>query len=374
MSKQRRWRWVKRLVGLVLILGTAGFGGWYYLQEADNGAPEYQTVTVSRGPLIQVVTANGQLNPVVKVQVGSQISGTIDKLFADFNSKVKEGQVIAQIDAATYDAAVQNAEANLTKAEAALELAEVNFTRAKSLRAGNLIPQSDFDKARADVHEATALAKINQANLGKARVDLARCPIRSPLDGIVIMRSVDVGQTVAASLNAPTLFLIANDLSKMQIEAKVAEGDIGVVDLGQEVDFTVDAFPNQIFHGRIMQIRNSPSVDQNVVSYDTIIEVNNPKLKLKPGMTANVSIIVARREDALKIPNAALRFRPPPAVAKKSASLFAAADSSGKSKKKSGASGHKKEKDKQKAERSVYVLSSEATDTNAAPQLQPRTV
>ncbi|HMC28512.1 MAG TPA: efflux RND transporter periplasmic adaptor subunit, partial [Verrucomicrobiae bacterium] len=335
MSKQRRWRWLKRLVGLVLILGTAGFGGWYYLQQGDNGPPEYQTVTVSRGPLAQVVTANGQLNPVVKVQVGSQISGTIDKLFADFNSKVKEGQVIAQIDAATYDAAVQNAEADLAKAQSALELAEVNFTRAKSLRAENLIPQSDFDKARADVHEAAALAKISQANLAKAKVDLARCTIRSPIDGIVIMRSVDVGQTVAASLNAPTLFVIANDLSKMQIEAKVAEGDIGVVDLGQEVDFTVDAFPSQIFHGRIMQIRNSPSVDQNVVSYDTIIEVNNPKLKLKPGMTANVSIIVARREEALKIPNAALRFRPPATTPKKSAGLFAAADSSGKSKKKS---------------------------------------
>ena len=138
MSKQRRWRWLKRLVGLVLILGTAGFGGWYYLQQGDNGPPEYQTVTVSRGPLAQVVTANGQLNPVVKVQVGSQISGTIDKLFADFNSKVKEGQVIAQIDAATYDAAVQNAEADLAKAQSALELAEVNFARAKSLRAENL--------------------------------------------------------------------------------------------------------------------------------------------------------------------------------------------------------------------------------------------
>src|SRR5256714_8996234 len=165
MPKQRRSRWVKRLVGLVLIIGTAGFGGWYYLQQGDNGPAEYQTVTASRGSLAQVVTANGQLNPVIKVQVGSQISGTIDKLFADFNSKVKEGQVIAQIDAATYQAALENADANLVNAQAALELAEVNFARAKSLRAENLIPQSDYDKARADMHQAAALAKSNQANL-----------------------------------------------------------------------------------------------------------------------------------------------------------------------------------------------------------------
>src|SRR5438477_9517050 len=163
MSKQRRWRWLKRLVGLVLILGTAGFGGWYYLQQGDNGPPEYQTVAVSRGPLAQLVTANGQLNPVIKVQVGSQISGTIDKLFADFNSKVKEGEVIAQIDAATYQAALENAEADLARAQAALELAEVNHSRAKSLRAENLIPSSDYDKARADMHEAAALTKNSQA-------------------------------------------------------------------------------------------------------------------------------------------------------------------------------------------------------------------
>lgn len=362
---------MKTLLVLVVVAATVGFSGWYYLGQLEGAAPEYETAAVSRGTLTQAVTASGQLNPVIKVQVGSQISGNIEKLFADFNSLVKEGQVIAQLDAATYQAAVQNAEANLTNAQAALELAQLTFERAKSLREGNFIPQSEYDKARADLHQAAAQAKIMEANLLKARVDLARCTIRSPIDGIVIMRSVDVGQTVAASLNAPVLFIIANDLSKMQIEAKVAEGDIGIIDVGQTVDFTVDAFQNQVFHGKVTQVRNSPTVEQNVVTYDTIIEVENQKHKLKPGMTANVSIIVARRDGALKIPAAALRFRPPAAV-KRSAGFFLASDSSAKDKKKSSSSGRKR--DKQKSERSVYVLGDDGTSTNGPPRLQPKAV
>ncbi len=298
-----------RVLALSALVLALGGGAWYWMAR-DGAAPEYQTALVSRGALIQVVTATGQINPVVNVQVGSQISGMIQKLFADFNSRVKAGQVIAQIDPATYRAALQQAEGELANAHAALELARVKAARATELRAKDLIPQADDDQARADLHQAEATVAIREAAVQKARVDVERCTIAAPIDGVVISRNVDVGQTVAASLSAPTLFVIANDLAKMQIDANVAEADVGGIAIGQDVDFTVDAFPTQTFHGKVAQVRNAPITVQNVVTYDTIIEVANPELKLKPGMTANVSIIVARREGALIIPNAALRFRP----------------------------------------------------------------
>jgi HlyD family secretion protein len=260
--------------------------------------------------LTQVVTATGQLNPVISVQVGSQISGIIQKLFADFNSPVKAGQVIAQLDSSTYVATLHQAQGELANARAGLELARVKVTRASELRAKDLIPQAEHDQAQADLHQAEAAVMIREAAVRKATVDVERCTIAAPIDGVVISRSVDVGQTVAASLSAPTLFVIANDLTKMQINANVAEADIGGVEVGQDVNFTVDAFPSQRFHGRVVQVRNSPVTVQNVVTYDTIIEVANPELKLKPGMTANVSIVVAGRENVLTVPNAALRFRP----------------------------------------------------------------
>jgi HlyD family secretion protein len=278
---------------------------------ARNGnAPEYQTAVASRGDLTQVVTATGQLNPVVSVQVGSQVSGIIQQLFADFNSRVKRGQVIAQLDPSTYHANLRQAEGDLASARAALELARVKASRAAELRAKDLIPDADDDQAQADLHQAEAAVAIKEASVEKVRVDIERCTIVAPIDGVVISRSVDVGQTVAASLSAPTLFVIANDLSKMQINAAVSEADIGGVEVDQDVNFTVDAFPSRKFHGRVMQVRNAPVTVQNVVTYDTIIEVDNADLKLKPGMTANVSIVVARRVDALTVPNAALRFRP----------------------------------------------------------------
>src|SRR5439155_17299392 len=238
-------------------------------------------------------TATGQLNPVTNVQVGCQISGTIQKLFVDFNSPVTQGQVVAQIDAATYQANLLQAEGDLANAKAALELAQINAGRSKDLFTNKLIPQSDYDQTIANLHQAEATVKIKEAAVQKAKVDLERCTIYSPVDGIVISRSVDVGQTVAASLSAPTLFVIANDLTKMQIDANVAEADIGGVEEGQDVDFTVDAFPNRTFHGKVTQVRNAPITVQNVVTYDTVIGVSNADLKLRPGMTANVSIIVA---------------------------------------------------------------------------------
>jgi HlyD family secretion protein len=279
-----------------------------------NGESEYQTTAVTRGAITQAVTATGTLNPVVNVQVGSQISGNIEKLLVDFNSPVKAGQVVAEIDPAVFQAAVMQAQGDLDNAKAALELAQVTQKRMQELVAKQNSSQSELDQANATLHQAESNIKIKEGALQKAKVDLDHCTITSPIDGIVISRSVDVGQTVAASLSAPVIFTIANDLSKMQIDAAVAEADIGTVDVGQKVDFTVDAFPRRTFHGDVVQVRNAPTTVQNVVTYDTVIGVNNADLKLKPGMTANVSIIGAQRDNVLKISNAALRFRPPNAT------------------------------------------------------------
>ena len=342
-----RWIWL-----LAVVAGGLGLG--WYLNQPKAGTPDYETVLVSRGDLAQVVTASGQLNPVIKVEVGSQISGIIEKLFVDFNSPVKEGQLIARLDPSTYEANLIQAQGNLANVKAALELAQLSADRAKALQADKLSAKADYERAMADLHQAEAAVKISEGALKKAQVDLARCTIYAPVDGIVISRNVNVGQTVAASLSAPTLFLIANDLAKMQIETDVAEADIGQVAAGQDVEFTVDAFPGQPFQGKVTQVRNAPKTEVGVVTYVAIIDVNNPELKLKPGMTANVSITVARRDNALRIPSAALRFRPPKtSEVKKSEPPAALAEAKGE--KKSGGSARKKDKDKRKSERTVYV-------------------
>src|SRR2546430_2215142 len=262
----------------------------------QSGVSRYLTATVTRGPITQAVTATGTLNPVVNVQVGSQVSGNIAKLFADFNSEVKAGQTVAQIDPMLFQAAVTQAEGDLASAQAALELAKVNATRTEQLFKQKISSQQDLDQAMANLHQAEANVKIKQGALDKAKADLEHCTITSPIDGIVISRNVDVGQTVAASLQAPIIFQIANDLTKMQIDSNVAEADVGVLEVGQNVDFTVDAFPMRTFHGKVVQVRNAPITVQNVVTYDTVIGVSNPDLKLKPGMTANVSIVVRSEE------------------------------------------------------------------------------
>lgn len=308
MPTPKTFRWFKWLF-ILLVIGGAAYGYWRF-RGKKNTAPEYQTMKVARGDIIQAVTATGQLNPVLNVQVGSQISGIIQKLHADFNSIVTNGQLIAELDPATYKANVSSADAELANARASLELAQANARRAEELSRNKLISQSEYDQSVATLHQAEAQVKIRSAALERAMVDLGRCTIFSPVDGIVISRNVDVGQTVAASMSAPVLFQIANDLTKMQIDANVAEADVGGVEVGQEVDFTVDAYPYRTFRGKVVQVRNSPITVQNVVSYDTVIEVNNADLKLKPGMTANVSIIIARKENVVKIPNAALRFKP----------------------------------------------------------------
>jgi HlyD family secretion protein len=298
--------------GIAVLLLLLGAGAYFGTSKYRGGSPvTYTKMEVTRGDITQIVTATGTLNPVVNVQVGSQISGNIQKLFVDFNSPVKAGQVVAQIDPATFQATVLQAEGELASAKAGLELAELNAKRTEELRARNAAPQATLDQAVASLHQAQAALKVREGSLARAKVDLNRCTIVSPIDGIVISRSVDVGQTVAASLQAPVIFTIANDLAKMQIDSNVAEADVGVVELGQSVEFTVDAFPTRVFHGKVVQVRNAPITVQNVVSYDTVISVSNDDLKLKPGMTANASIIVASRKDVLKLPGAALRFRMP---------------------------------------------------------------
>jgi HlyD family secretion protein len=294
---------------LVLLL-AAGGGGWWYYKNKQPSTPEFTTAKLTRGEVIQAVTATGTLNPVLNVQVGSQVSGIIQQLFADFNSVVKSNQIIAQLDPATYRANLASAESELASAKASLLLAQVNARRAVELFAAGLISQAEHDQTIATLSQAEAQVQIRTASVDRVRVDLGRCTIYAPVDGTVISRNVDVGQTVAASMSAPVLFQIASDLTKMQINASVAEADVGTVAEGQEVEFTVDAFPERTFGGKVIQVRNAPLTVQNVVTYDTIIEVNNADLKLKPGMTANVSIIVQRRENVLRLPNGALRFRP----------------------------------------------------------------
>jgi len=332
---------------LVIIIGLIVFA-FVLRQCRQSGAANYQTATVTHGPLTQAVTATGTLNPVVNVQVGSQVSGNIAKLFADFNSQVKAGDVVAQIDPALFQATVTQTEGDLASAQAALELAKLNATRTQQLFTQKNSSQQDLDQAMANLHQAEANVKIKQGALDKAKADLDHCTITSPIDGVVISRSVDVGQTVAASLQAPIIFMIANDLTKMQIDSNVAEADVGVVTIDQNVDFTVDAFPTHTFRGKVTQVRNAPITVQNVVTYDTVIGVSNPDLKLKPGMTANVSILIAHRDNVLQIKNAALRYRPADATPIEARSTSASAPSGARS---SGG------RERRSGERTVYVLS-----------------
>ena len=296
----------------MLLLTAAGAGVWYWNKNKTESKPiEYRTGKVLRGDIIQTVTANGQITPVITVQVGCQVSGNIVKLYADFNSKVTNGQLIAELDPATYESRLIQAEGELANAKAQMTLARANARRAQELSKNSLISQADLEQVQAELEQREAAVKMREANLKSAQVDLERTKIYSPIDGMVISRNVDVGQTVQASFSAPTLFNIANDLTKMEIGAMVSEADIGNVEEGQEASFTVEAFPNRTFQGKVAQVRNQPTTNQNVVNYATIIEVRNADMKLKPGMTANVTITTERKDDVLKVPNSALRFRPP---------------------------------------------------------------
>ena len=308
MAEAKRGGWIIWVVILVILGGAAG--GYLYTRRSHVETPDFQTVVADRGDVIQVVTAAGALNPVKDVQVGCQVSGQISKMYVDFNSQVTKGQLIAEIDPSTYVSAQMQAAADLDNAKANLELEEVEAKRASNLFTNQLISGSDYDTAVANLHEAQATVQIKQATLATAQANLNYCKILSPVDGVVISRAVDVGQTVASSFSTPTLFQIANDLTKMQIDTSISEADIGNIVEGQRVEFTVDAYPYRTFQGVVSQVRNAPFTNNNVVTYDTVISVTNADYKLKPGMTATVSIIIAQRNNTLRLPNSALRFHP----------------------------------------------------------------
>ena len=373
---KRRVVWI----ALVLLAAAGLTGGYLYSQSVGRG-PAYRTAALARGPITATVSATGTLNAVITVQVGSQVSGQIKELHADFNSQVKRDQVIARIDPDTFEAkvnqgkakveaaraavlnqqaAVERARADLDNARAGLAAARANTAKAqvalldarrdlgrkRELKEKGLIAQAEEDAAQAASDSAEAQqeaaraqeraqessvrageaqlrvaeaqlkaagAQVDQnvAELRQAQVDLEHTIIRAPVDGVVVSRNVDVGQTVAASLQAPTLFTIAQDLTKMQVEVSVDEADVGRISVGLRAGFTVDSFPGRMFGGQVVQIRKAPQVVQNVVTYTVVVSAANPDLRLLPGMTANVRIVADRKEDVLKVPNAALRFRPP---------------------------------------------------------------
>lgn len=318
MRGKKKSNWGKWLVAIVVIAGGAGAYGWR-LNKAKADPVELRTASPSQGDIVQAVTANGQILPLRNVQVGSQVSGIIKELHVDFNAKVTNGQIIAQIDPQTYLQNITQAEAELADAKAQLTYTELNHKRTKDLAGNGLVPPAEYEKTIADLEQAQARLKMREASLKKSKVDLERTTIYAPVDGVVISRVVDVGQTVAASLNAPTLFQIAHDLRQMRIEAMVSEADVGGVKEEQEVTFTVDAFAERQFKGIVSQVRFAPVTNQNVVNYTAVVDVPNEDLKLRPGMTATASIITAKKENVLRIPNSALRFRPPETMAPKGA-------------------------------------------------------
>ena len=319
---------MKKAILALVVCSVLAAGYFWYAQRAAraDAVPDYTVATVTKGDVVQLVTATGTLDAVLSVDVGSQVSGLIIKLYADFNSRVNAGDKLAELDPATYQQKLRQAEAAVASAQANSSLAELTAKRTAELYEKALVTQQDNDAAQAALQQAKASLLTNQANLENARVDLSRCTIYSPIAGTVIAKLTEVGKTVAASMNVPVLFTIDNDLTKMQITAAVAEADIGTVNEGQQVNFTVDAFPNRTFQGTITQVRNAPKTTSNVVTYDTIISVDNRDLKLRPGMTANVSIVVAKREGALHVPNASLRVRIPEGLAVVSTAATAPAE------------------------------------------------
>lgn len=290
------------LTGILLISGCKPPGG---------AISKYETATAARGDLVQYVTASGTLSALVSVDVGSQVSGKISALNADYNSPVTKGQLVAEIDPTLYQAALRQAEGELASTKADVTLKRQNLERKKVLVPMKAASQFDLDQATAELAQAEATVVIRQAALESAQANLGYCKITAPVDGIVIARKVDLGQTLIAAMSTPVLFTIAKDITKMNISATVSEADIGQVKEGQPVDFTVDAFPDDVFHGRVTQVRKAPTTTQNVVTYETLISVDNPEQKLFPGMTADVSILVSERKGIVKVPNTALRFTPP---------------------------------------------------------------
>jgi HlyD family secretion protein len=315
---------MKKLFVFVVIVAALGSAAWAYYAKRNRPEPTVTTMPVSRGNVIEVVQATGTLQAVTTVNVGTQVSGVVQDLFADFNNIVRKGQVIARLDPSILQVQIESQEANVARARADLERLQVTlvdakqkFARAKELFDKQLVPRTELETAEITVKSTEAQIKSSQASLtqsqaslNQAKVNLGYTVITAPIDGIVIQRSVDPGQTVAASMNAPTLYVIAADLTQMQVLANIDESDVGRMRPGQRVTFRVDAYPNDTFTGTVWQVRLQPTVVQNVVVYSTVIAVPNEQLKLKPGMTANVNIEVQRRDNVLRVPTAAARFRP----------------------------------------------------------------
>ena len=319
----------KVVIGIIVIIVAAGivFGFTYFNRNNKNGL-HYELAAIDKGTVTALVDTTGTLNPVTIVDIGSQVSGKIENIYVDFNSQVKAGQVLAELEQLNFQTKVQQNQANYLSSMAAVEKSKVSLEnserkreRAKSLFEKELISYEEFESAevqyfsaKADLQSSEARLEQAKAQLDTSKVDLTYTIIKSPIDGVVINRAVNVGQTVAASLQAPVLFQVANDLTKMQVECSVDEADIGRVKEGQNAQFTVDAFPDDNFTGIVKQVRYSPEVIQNVVTYTTIVDVDNPDMKLRPGMTATISIVVGEAKNALRVPNSALRFQPPPEV------------------------------------------------------------
>jgi HlyD family secretion protein len=315
---------IKRLLAVAALVSVGGSGYAFYSSRETEAAPTLITAPVTRGAIVDAISSTGTLQAVTSVQVGTQVSGTIESLGADYNSIVKRGQVLARLDRSLFQTQVDQNRANLVRAEAdverlrvALQDANTKLTRAQALSERQLLPQSDLDAAAVDARSAEAQVRSSEAQVTQARAELKQSQVNlentiitAPIDGIVLSRAVDVGQTVAASMQAPTLFVLAADLAKMQVLANLDESDIGRIADGQKVTFTVDAYPGRTFEGVVSQIRLQPQTVQNVVTYSVVIDAPNHDLVLKPGMTANVTIQVARRDDALRVPAAALRFTP----------------------------------------------------------------
>jgi HlyD family secretion protein len=302
----------KALIGAAIVLAVVA-GGVFLLSKEKKSGPKFRKEKVTKGSVVATVTATGTLSAVTTVKVGSQVSGIISRLHADFNSEVRKGQLLAELDPTPFQATVDQRRADLERARVELRNADLVLARAKKLLDAQLQAQSEYDTAKANRDGAAASVEQSSAALKQSETNLAYTRILSPIDGVVVDRQYDIGQTVAASFQAPVLFTIAQDLTKMQVLTNIDEADIGRVKEGQEASFSVDAFPDRPFRGQVSQIRLSPQTVQNVVTYPVLLDVSNPELRLRPGMTANVSVPVDRKDDVLRVPNAALRFRPDPA-------------------------------------------------------------
>ncbi|MCL4680028.1 MAG: efflux RND transporter periplasmic adaptor subunit [Rhodocyclaceae bacterium] len=306
----------KKIVLFVLAAGLLA-GGLYALQRKQAAADpdkRYKTEALAKGSVTQSVSANGTLNPVTLVNVGTQVSGTVKKLHVDFNDLVAKGQILAELDDAIYSAQVRQSDASMASARAALQLAHANETRMQELFRQEYVSRQELDQAVQAREAAAAQLRLVSAQNDRDRANLGYSVIRSPVSGVVVDRQIDVGQTVAASFQTPTLFKIAQDLTQMQIYTTFAEADIGAIRVGQPVRFNVDAFPNRSFQGKVKQVRLNPTTQQNVVTYNVVVAVENPEKLLMPGMTAYVNIAVAQRKDVLLVPNTALRFKPDSAM------------------------------------------------------------